>query len=372
MKKKICHIFSDVQNGSFFEALAASNDKSRYDVCFVMVAERPNAFFESLKQQGHEIHFVRFSNRKKILGSIIEMRRLLLKLKPTIVLTHLVNASLVGLIAARLCGIKKLVSYRHHSIECHTYYPHAVYYDKAVNYLSTFVVANTQMTAEILIEKEGLPPEKVRVINYAYHPESFAVSERSVNELKQRYDLTDNSPVVGVVSRFVHWKGVQFIIPAFRRLAEDYPNAKLVLANATGSYSKEIDKILTDNLTGSQYLLIDFEKDIFSLYRSFDVFVHVPIDRYVEAFGQTYVEALMLEVPSVFTLSGIANDFIVDNKNAVVVAHQDSNAIYEAMKRILTEPETRENIVREGKKNVLELFQYERLGKQLDLLYSEL
>jgi hypothetical protein len=62
----------------------------------------------------------------------------------------------------------------------------------------------------------------------------------------------------------------------------------------------------------------------------------VPIDDTIEAFGQTYIEALISGVPSVFTLSGVASEFIENGKNALVVDYKNSEQISVAIDQILT------------------------------------
>ena len=90
-------------------------------------------------------------------------------------------------------------------------------------------------------------------------------------------------------------------------------------------------------LPASNYLIIDFEPNLFALYHLFDIYVHAPIDPEIEAFGQTYVEALAAGVPSVFTLSGVAPEFVEHEKNALVVPFQNSEAIFQAISRLLTD-----------------------------------
>ncbi|MBL0097760.1 MAG: glycosyltransferase [Bacteroidetes bacterium] len=85
---------------------------------------------------------------------------------------------------------------------------------------------------------------------------------------------------------------MQYIIPAFERILKSQPK----------------------KLPSDSYIKIEFERDLFSLYSIFDYFIHAPIDPSVEAFGQVYIEALAAGIPSIFTLSGIAPDFIVDGK----------------------------------------------------------
>ncbi len=299
-----------------------------------------------------------------------KLRRIFKEIKPDIVHTHFVNASLAGLFAAKLSGIKARVHTRHHSTECHNYYPHAVYYDKIINSLAAKIIAITEMVREVLIERENANPAKIEVIWHGFDFENFKPSEAA--EVGELYQLTDSYPVIGVISRFVHWKGIQHIIPAFAELVKEYSQAKLVLAGAGGSYEKEIAQMLGERLNETQYVLIPFEKRVAEMYANFDVFVHVPIDRESEAFGLIYVEALALKVPSIFTLSGVASDFIEDKVNALVVPYQDTEALLEAMRLILKDGELRRKIVEKGQADVYRLFQGQKAADDLDALYTSL
>ena len=165
-------------------------------------------------------------------------------------------------------------------------------------------------------------------------------------------------------------KGIQYIIPAFNSLKKIYPRALLVLANANGDYYSEIMAMLLE--TGNEnYRLIEFENDVPALYKTFNGFVHVPINVTAEAFGQTYLEALASEVPSVFTLSGIAPEFIVDRKNALVVPHCDSDAIFEALKELLENKSLAASITLDGYESVKNKFDIHLKMRNLEQLYSE-
>jgi glycosyltransferase involved in cell wall biosynthesis len=77
-----------------------------------------------------------------------------------------------------------------------------------------------------------------------------------------------------------------------------------------------------------------------------------------------------MEVPSVFTMSGIAVDFIEDRMNALVVPFKDPDAIYEAMTIILNDKTLREKIVSQGKSDVQRLFDIREMTAKLDALYT--
>ncbi len=345
-------------------------DKSKYEVSFILMNPELPKMYQIFKERGHQVEWIKYHNKKELISAVFHVRRLFSKLKPDIVHTHFIDASLVGLIAARLSGIEKRVHTRHNSMENHDYFPHGVYYDRFVNSLSKKIIAITEMVAEVLIQKEKVDPEKVEVIHHGYDFAQLKNNEATTRELRQKYNLTESYPVVGVNSRFIPLKGIQYIIPAFAKLAQSYSNAKLVLANATGYFTNEINSLLKEHLLPSQYVLIEFESHIFDLYKNFDIFVHVPVDRESEAFGLIYIEALSMEVPSVFTISGIAIDFIEDQVNALVVPYKDSNAIYEAVNLILEDKKLREKIVLQGKSDVQQLFDIRNTIAKLDSLYT--
>jgi glycosyltransferase involved in cell wall biosynthesis len=99
--------------------------------------------------------------------------------------------------------------------------------------------------------------------------------------------------------------------------------------------------------------------------------VHVPISATAEAFGQTYVEALASHIPSVFTLSGIANEFISHGKNALVVPYCDSDAIFSNMKYLLDDRTFAASLAEAGYRSVAETFDIHiKIGK-LEKLYGE-
>lgn len=370
MKIKVCYIISLMSENPLMITTGQFLDESKYEVSFILLNPELPKMYEIFKERGHQVEWIKYYSKKELIQTVIHLRRLLTKLKPDIVHTHFIDASLIGLIAARLSGIKKRVHTRHNSMENHDYFPHGVYYDKFVNRLSKKIIAITEMVAEVLIQKEKVNPEKVEVIHHGYDFAQLKSDEAATRELRQKYALTEGYPIVGVNSRFIPLKGIQYIIPAFARLVQSYPNAKLVLANAIGYYSNELNSLLAEYLHPPQYVLIEFESRIFDLYKNFDVFVHVPIDRESEAFGLIYVEALALEVPSVFTISGIAIDFIEHRKNALVVPYKDSDAIHEAINLILNDNNLRQRIVSQGKADVRQLFDIRKMTEKLDSLYT--
>jgi glycosyltransferase involved in cell wall biosynthesis len=273
------------------------------------------------------------------------------------------------MIAARLAGVEKRIYSRHHGSYHHEYFPSAIKYDRFINFLSTDIVAISENVKNILIDYEGVPREKIHLIHHGFDLDAFRnVNTEKIMQMRQKYLSESPYPVVGVISRYIEWKGIQYIIPAFKKLLLTYPHAHLILANAKGNYEKQIQELLKE-IPRQNYTEIVFEDDLFTLYRVFDVYIHTPINKNIEAFGQTYVEALASGIPSVFTLSGVAKEFIVNRKNALVVDFQNSDSIYDAVMELLKNESLRNTLIQNGQQSV-EPFALNIFIRKLEELYS--
>src|SRR5262249_10552379 len=195
---------------------------------------------------------------------------------------------------------------------------------------------------------------------------AFAVAgDADALRMRLKYDLGTDRPVVGVVARYERIKGVEHAVRAFGRLSAAYPTARLVLANARGSRAGEIRRLLAA-LPAGRVTEVPFEEDMPALYRTFDVFVHVPIRRHLEALGQVYVEAMAAGVPCVCSLAGVAEEFLTDGENAVVVDPEDSSQIRDGIARVLGDDALRDRLVANARRDVAERFGIDRMLRSLE------
>src|SRR6218665_519893 len=370
MQKKVTYILSNINKALAFEWIVAELIKEKFGLHFILLNPGASQLESYLKEHNLPADRITYTGKKDLPKAIATIYQLLKKQKPDVVHTHLFDANIAGLSAAWLARVPKRIYTRHHSDYHHIYYPKAVKYDKIVNRLATHIIAISKVVEHVLITKEHVPAKKISIIHHGFQLDAFKnIPAAATEKLKQKYNPGHASPVIGVISRYIELKGIQYIIPAFKKLREAYPGALLVLANTQGEYRAQIKKLLEELPAGS-YIEIPFEADIFTLYQLFDVFVHVPVSATCEAFGQTYVEALAAKVPSVFTLSGIANDFIRDRHNVLVLPYRDADAIAAAMKELLADNVLAERLSANGEKDVTSTFGLSRMIGSLEQLYA--
>lgn len=371
MQKKVTYIISDIEKALAFEWIAETLNSEKFEISFILLNRKQGSYLENwLKARQIPVFFVHYESKKQLFSAFWKVRKILKKIGTQVVHCHLFTASLLGLLAAKSLGIKKRIFTRHHATLHHEYFPRAVWYDRFINAMATHIVAISENVQEVLVEKERVNPIKISLIHHGFRLELFEnVPTERVDELRQKYSLQSKYPVIGVIARWLHLKGLHFIIPAFAEILQQYPNAHLVLANAKGDYTTEIEKLLK-KLPSNTYTAIVFENDLPALYQLFDIYVHTPINPQVEAFGQTYIEALAAGIPSIFTLSGVAKEFIRHQKNAWVVPFQNSEKIAEAIQNLLQNNDLRNKIIHNGKESIQNLFNLQTMIAKLEGLYE--
>lgn len=368
---KIVYIISNINKAIAFEWIAEELNKTKFELNFILLNPKESYLEEYLNKLNINVKRINYNSKRDIPLSILRIIYFLLLNKPSVVHTHLFDASFIGLLAAKLCGIKKRIYTRHYSTYHHDFFPNAVKWDKLNNKLATHIIAISEVVKDVLISKEGVGPEKISLVYHGFKLNKFSEYDNDVIEkLKSKYNPTNKRPVIGVISRFTELKGIQYIIPAFSKLLNQYPNALLLLFNASGDYEKEINKLVLE-LPKETYLKVVFENEITSIYHLFDVFIHVPINDTIEAFGQTYIESMASGIPIIATKSGIGNEILINNDNSIIVPFKNSEAIYKAIVLLINDSALKIKITNNAKNTVAQKFELHLMIEKLESIYLQ-
>ena len=368
--KHIVYIVSHIHKSLAFEWIA-SGLKNDYKLTFILLNTSSSSLEDFLIQEKVNVKRITYRSKKDFLSAFIRTFFFLVIERPLIVHAHLLDAQLIGLTAAWLSGIRHRIYTRHNSNYHHVYHPKGVRFDLWSNRMATQIISISQATDKTLLQLEQVPHRKVIKIPHGFDLNAFAnvPHDRSIS-VKAKWKIPNDQFNIGIIARHIEWKGIQYIIPAFQKFLKENPKACLVLANASGPFHEKIVDLLK-SIPANHFILIPFEEDVAALYSVFDLYVHTPIDPICEAFGQTYVEALATGIPSIFTLSGIAEEFIVNDRNALVVKFKDSDDIYLALMRLWKDTELRNHLVVNGRQVVFSQFGVTRMITSLRKLYDQ-
>lgn len=363
-KIKVTCIFTHPIRWVPFELVAKYIDKNKFEIDYIILNQGDPmiACLKELNIRHTVTSYPDYSNTPEMVKFIYEH---LIKNKTDIVHTHWFAGSFSGMQAAHYAQVPVRIFTREHpSIKY--YSRHAASKHRLIWECATNVIAVTNKSKEGMIE-DGIPESKITLI-----PTGFDVSEYEnveisrIDQLRTKYLANHQGPVIGVAARYVRWKGVEYVIEAYKKVLETYPNAILVLSG-TGidrtNLEEKISKARKEDIVAPQYddiisiteklsqlpnhsyIEIPFEADLFALFKLFDVFVHAPTDSIQETFGQVYVDAMLSKIPSVITLAGSALDHAIHQENAWVVDYKNSDQIAQGILTLLSDIRLRENMI---------------------------
>lgn len=365
------------QRWTHLEWVCQEISRERFDLSFILISMPVTEPYLAgyLAERGIPFLSLHFKQTPRgILRNLLQIYRYCRRERPEVVHTHILLASLLGMVAAFLARVPVRINTRHHVHLQQVVPDHGrglAWLDRLTTRLATRTIATSTMLRDVMVEDEGIPPRRIDLIHLGIDLESFRHPDPSeVAALAERFLPNRGAPVIGVVARHIEWKGVQYIIPAFRRLLAEHPNAVLVLAGAYGSYHETLRRLLAP-ISPERYVLIEFEPSSCALYHLFDLVVHTPTGLRTESFGLVYLEALAAGRPSIFTLAGVAPELLEHRRNCWLVQHRDSDQIYQAMTALLAAPDLRQALACEGLRTLDPAYSATVMQRTVEALYLE-
>jgi len=146
------------------------------------------------------------------------------------------------------------------------------------------------------------------IINNGIKDEYKRVNKEMKNIIRKKYFLNHDTPVILFAGRLDEVKGVSYIIKAFKKTHELYPNARLFIAGE-GSFSG----LLNDSK--NHWTNISFtgkldKKQLFEFYNISNIGI---ISSLHEEFGLVAIEMMMHELPIIASDTGGLSEIIEEN-----------------------------------------------------------
>ena len=345
-KRKIIHSVTVPQSIIFFEEVLMRLKKKGYEV---VVVTSPGKEFEAFKQRYPlektiEVPMERRISLIKDLKSLRLMIKVMRKEKPYMVHSMTPKAGLLTMIAGWLTGVP---------VRVHTFT--GLVWPTETGLKRKILMATDWITCacatHVIPEGQGvlndLKDHKVcrksmRVLGYGnvkgvdmdkFNPARFPNVKKDENKFRFVF-----------VGRIVGDKGINELVEAFVRLNKEYPITQLTLV---GKYEANIDPVKPETLKViEENPSIDacgpkYGDDLLVEYMKSDCFV---MPSYREGFPNTVMEAGAMGLPSVVTDINGSREIIIHGENGFIVPSKDSDALYEAMKKMLLDTSTREKM----------------------------
>lgn len=292
---------------------------------------------------------------------IKKLREQLLVWRPHIVLSHGFNSHFMAQVAALVADrpFRPVCSY--HGL----YYPptpsrrivEGLYNRFTEHYIrrkACSTVAVAEYSRACLID-QGVAPERVEAIHNGI-PDS-AYDKSAGIRLRAEWGVASGEILVGVVSRLDPIKGVGHLVDAFGYVAQLHPNVKLVLIGS-GSVEHELRAQVESLELSARVVFTGFRADILACLSAIDIFV---LPSLVENHSIGLLEAMRAGKPIVATEVGGNTESARHDREALIVPPANSDAIADALGRLLVNPELRNRLGVDARARYLAEFTEDRM-----------
>lgn len=238
------------------------------------------------------------------------------------------------------------------------------------------IIAECPQDEEDLVELYHADRSKVTIIPCGFDLEELAPVDRA--EARRLLGLDPDEHVILQLGRMVPRKGVETVIRGLARLIKDHGiAARLLIA---GGDSAEPDPERTPEIGRLQAIALEEgvaeavrflghqpRGMLCRLYSAADLFAVTP---WYEPFGITPVEAMACGTPVIGSCVGGIKFSVRDGETGFLVPPSDPAALAERMAYVITNPELRIKLGRQGRRRARRLFTWRRVGGALATLYE--
>ncbi|TMP54725.1 glycosyltransferase [Pseudoalteromonas sp. S1612] len=322
---KITHVITGLNDGGAEAALfhlCKANKENEHHVISLMGNGK---YGELLRTEGFLVDTLNMPQGKVTLHGLIKLFKLMRIKKPDVVQTWMYHADLVGGVIARLVGIKNINWGVHHSnLTPGDSKKTTIYIARLCSLLSFFIPKNIIFCAEKSAQvhkKIGYCSSKLKVINNGYDLKVFNIVEGAKKSIREEFDLSQDTVLLGMVSRFHPFKDHENLTKSLGLLKKKGYKFKCLLVGANiTSENVTLQSWIEESDITNEVILTGSRNDIPTIMNGLDIHL---LSSSSEAFPNVINEAMACGVPCITTDVGDAA--IIVGATGWVVPIKDPN-----------------------------------------------
>jgi glycosyltransferase involved in cell wall biosynthesis len=301
--------------------------------------------------------------------AFVKLVRVLRRIQPDIVHTHMAKAGTIGRLAARLCRVPIII---------HTYHGHIFHgyfgplktqlfltIERTLGSFTDRVIVVGERQRQEIAGYRVAPPAKLRPIPLGLELEPFLRAEECRGQLRRELGFGPDVPLVGIVARLVPIKAHEVFLEGARSLGRVRPDVRFLIVG-DGERRAELE-LLVDTLDlRATVTFLSWRQDMARLYADLDV---VTLTSRNEGSPVVMIEALAAQRPVVSTAVGGVAEVVVDGQTGLTIAPNRPDQLANAVLRLLDDPALAQRLAAAGRSHVYPRFDRKRLIQDVRQLY---
>ncbi len=316
-------------------------DRDRFSVSVLCLRERGELAYE-LERMGVPVLMLPQKQQGTDYFSFLKVASILRREKTEVIHTHNTQPFVDGTLGGLIARSRTIVHTDHGRI-----FPDKCRYIFAEWVMSYFVykiAAVSGKTGEDLMRYEKIRREKIITVPNGIDWRFFEV--RIDPEVKKKeIGIEKRYPILGIGTRLVRVKGIEYLLGAVSQLRKRYPRILLVIAG-TGPLEETLRNTARELGINDCVMFLGARMDMPELLRVFDLYVLPSLS---EGMPLALLEAMAAGCPIVATNVGGVPDIITDGYNGTLVKPRDKEDLAKAILGTMEDEEKRNRFRERGR-----------------------
>jgi len=192
-------------------------------------------------------------------------------------------------------------------------------------------------------------------------------------EARNQLGLPSDGPMIGIVGRLQHWKGMHTLIDAMPRILENHPESNCVIVGgaypAEPKYESFLKQRAKNHGLESKIIFAGAQVNVPIWMQAMDIVVHASIR---EPFGIVVVEAMSLGKSVIASVPGGPAEVIRDGKNGLLSLGSDHLMLAEKVNTLLDDANLRNELGRNAMNDAKHYFSSNAFAQRLTVTIGTL
>jgi glycosyltransferase involved in cell wall biosynthesis len=314
------------------EAALPHLDRDRYDYRVAYLLPWKTALVPAFVAADVPVHelAMRVAGDPRVLGRLVALLR---RERVDVVHAHLPIAGVLGRLAARLAGVRRVV-YTEHNVPARYVFPTRLL-NRATYRMNDVVIAVSDEVRRAIEPYARGRPQIVTVHN-AVDASALAAIPVEREAVRREFGFPADAPVVVTVGNLTPKKGHTYLLAAAAQVLAAHPGVRFVIVGQ-GPLADDLRAEASRHRLNGRLVFAGFRSDAVRIVAASDIFV---LSSLHEGLPVSLLEAMALGKPSVVTRVGGIPE-VADERSSVIIDPQNAEILAEAISTLLVSADRR-------------------------------
>jgi glycosyltransferase involved in cell wall biosynthesis len=328
---------------------------------------------EEIRGLGIPVRSLELEAGRPTLGALLRLTSWLRRERPDLLQTWLYHSDLLGLLAAKAAGVRRVAwNIRNSEMDLSRYRPLSGLVVRTCARLSGWpqaVISNSQAGREFHA-RFGYHPRRWAVIPNGIDVEAYHPDGKARLEIRKELGLDERAVLIGQVARYDPMKGQSLFLRAAGRLVRAGARVSFVMVGQEVTpQNPALAEVIGEEALEGRVHLLGRRDDTPRLYAALDILASPSV--FGEGFPNVVAEAMACGVPC--TVTDVGDSALLVGETGRVVRPGDPEALAAAWQELVSAgPRVRQQLGGGARRRVAEHFSLEKTIAAYQQLYEQL